>query len=819
MAEPIPPKAPPMPPARLSSPPGLLQRLPLPPRAFVPPGALPPKREPPTPSSSTPREPQNEPAGLGAELAGLKEQFRYLESKTQETTAKNVDLERQKVSLEEKIGRLEKLLLEEREKVALTGLRAQEEKSVGLRVETSLREIQEKLRRDQRERELELNRSKLENQIKDMEKKIVHERETWVEALKGQMAKRDLEDRAVEERMNAKIRETDQRFQQERSRFGAKMEEKNKELEELRRALVVKEEAARDAALRVQELTRVLQERESRLSDLERDLGAMPRLREEAQTSALERQQLLQDVKTISEDLRQAKKSFDESQDALKKRDAWMLRARAAMAAITKKSREQGAVAHELKFLKTRYGALVEMTRRVQRERSEAEAGFQQKISQAKTETELARQQQWSIEQERLKALAEAERFKLEKQLQERHLRELEEQVIRLRHEMELSGKSNLELPGVLRQLEAARKEADAKSMAALAFEEDLRQAKNLCSEYAAQRDDLSRQLQSLREQMVSAREQIKGLSQETSKTQELAAQLNDLKNERDEARRQMLLKDRELVKLEGEMASGRQSAQAELEQMQGRAQGEIALSRERAEEASKSVSELKDQLESMRRDVERWRVRGIEAESSRQNQMKRHEDDRQAAAATCRQLQEENLRLQDRCERLEGRLKEGVAAGAKDVHFLEGIKQDLEGERQLSQRLLNEVAFLKERAAALEAAQQTQRESEGAGASQRWPAMEEDLARLKESQKALEATLAEERAGFQEKLNEAHKILEYQCIAYEEKLRDAFERLGKKVQEEPKAQEPAKKEPLEGRMPSRSVLRELASWLSKPVS
>ena len=56
--------------------------------------------------------------------------------------------------LQQKIQDLEKKLAEEREKVLLASLRSKEEEAVSSKVESSIKDIQEKLRRDRREQEL-----------------------------------------------------------------------------------------------------------------------------------------------------------------------------------------------------------------------------------------------------------------------------------------------------------------------------------------------------------------------------------------------------------------------------------------------------------------------------------------------------------------------------------------------------------------------------------------------------------------------------------------------------------------------------------------
>ena len=61
------------------------------------------------------------------------------------------EAETAQTELQKKVADLEKRLMEEREKVLLASLRSKEEEAVSAKVETSIKEIQDKLRREKKE--------------------------------------------------------------------------------------------------------------------------------------------------------------------------------------------------------------------------------------------------------------------------------------------------------------------------------------------------------------------------------------------------------------------------------------------------------------------------------------------------------------------------------------------------------------------------------------------------------------------------------------------------------------------------------------------
>ena len=179
------------------------------------------------------------------DLGLIRERLSEMEGKAQELVRYTQELQNEKAALGDRLSKLDRELAQEKEKSIVSSLRAHEEKSLTLKVETNLRDIQDRLRRDQRERESESTRVKAEAQLKELERRLAQERETWVEALRNQMAKKSDADHHFEERYQARVREIETRFTQERARIAAKLEEKNREIEELKKRLVIETENIR----------------------------------------------------------------------------------------------------------------------------------------------------------------------------------------------------------------------------------------------------------------------------------------------------------------------------------------------------------------------------------------------------------------------------------------------------------------------------------------------------------------------------------------------------------------------------------------------
>src|SRR5882672_6744241 len=95
--------------------------------------------------------------------------------------------------------------------------------------------MQEKLRREKYEQELQESRGKAETQLKDMERRIAEERETWMVALKNQLKERESVEREVEQTLTRRLHDFEQQYQQEKNQWILSLKQKEEESNQLRR--------------------------------------------------------------------------------------------------------------------------------------------------------------------------------------------------------------------------------------------------------------------------------------------------------------------------------------------------------------------------------------------------------------------------------------------------------------------------------------------------------------------------------------------------------------------------------------------------------
>ncbi len=133
------------------------------------------------------------------------------------------------VNIEKKISELEKKLQEEREKVLMAQLKNQQEAVTSAKVESSLKELQEKIRRERRDQETEESRLRLENKLREMEARLAQERETWVSTLKSQMQSRESQDKDIETQFIGRIQEMEKRWIEEKMQWQKALSAKEEE--------------------------------------------------------------------------------------------------------------------------------------------------------------------------------------------------------------------------------------------------------------------------------------------------------------------------------------------------------------------------------------------------------------------------------------------------------------------------------------------------------------------------------------------------------------------------------------------------------------
>jgi hypothetical protein len=142
--------------------------------------------------------------------------------------------EKDKKELEKKLADMEKRLQEEREKLLVANLKSQEEAVASARVESSIKELQDKLRRERRDQEREESRVKLESKVQEMEQRLAQERETWVVTLRNQMNSRETQDREIEAHFAIRIQEMERRFLEDKAQWQKAMLAKDEENRNLR---------------------------------------------------------------------------------------------------------------------------------------------------------------------------------------------------------------------------------------------------------------------------------------------------------------------------------------------------------------------------------------------------------------------------------------------------------------------------------------------------------------------------------------------------------------------------------------------------------
>jgi len=153
----------------------------------------------------------------------------------QEMEKKFQEQENARKTLESQLGEMQKELKDEREKLMMQALKAKEEEALSARVETQLREIQDRLKREKYEQELQESRGKAEGQLKDIERRLGQERETWMMALKNQLKERETIERDVEQNLSRKLREADRRYEEEKNRWAQMLRQKEDEIHQIRR--------------------------------------------------------------------------------------------------------------------------------------------------------------------------------------------------------------------------------------------------------------------------------------------------------------------------------------------------------------------------------------------------------------------------------------------------------------------------------------------------------------------------------------------------------------------------------------------------------
>ena len=233
-------------------------------------------------------------------------------------------IERMKDEFENKLEALEKKLSDEREKSLLMQLRSQEETVTAAKVEVSLKELQDKLRRDRRDQDNEEAKLKLERRSQELEARLAQERETWVSTLKSQLASREVQDKEVETHFAVRLQEMERRWLEEKAQWQKTALAKDDEVrtlralaEKLRGADTELSKAVNERKLLDERLTEVLQERAEAVARLQ---GASDREKESIQLRAdltLTRQQVALIQERLERDIAALRHSSREREERL----------------------------------------------------------------------------------------------------------------------------------------------------------------------------------------------------------------------------------------------------------------------------------------------------------------------------------------------------------------------------------------------------------------------------------------------------------------------------------------------------------------------
>jgi hypothetical protein len=238
-------------------------------------------------------------------------------------------MKEEKDKLEKKISEMEKLVSQEKEKALLATLKNQQDEALSSKVEASLKDIQDKLRRDRHEQEVQEERLTLKAKIKDLESRLVSDRETWMQTLKAQMQERETQSKDVEGHFIYRLQEMERRWLDEKAQWQKSISqkedevrtfrrgaEKQEELEdELRRSAMDKEMQARDMAKLRDEISKLERDKAS----VESYIKHMPEREREFSDLKVENAVLRAREEKARDEVKLAEERFRRDSDALQK--------------------------------------------------------------------------------------------------------------------------------------------------------------------------------------------------------------------------------------------------------------------------------------------------------------------------------------------------------------------------------------------------------------------------------------------------------------------------------------------------------------------
>lgn len=531
--------------------------------------------------------------------------------------------EREKREMEQKLAVMEKRLQEEREKLLVANLKSQEEANTAARVEISIKELQDKLRRDRRDQEHEESRTKLEAKLQEMEQRLAQERETWVTTLRGQMQGRETQEKEIETHFAARIQEMERRFLEEKAQWQKLMFAKDEEARNLR-ALAEKLKGA-DVELtkttaekkwleaRVSELSMERGDMQSRIQaahqhekdniQLKADLG-VTRERLDRELSGLriaskEREErLMSDLERLNRELEtqggrlrvESEAEIRRYKETAEMAGAQLMKLRGVAGALEKQSSTARAQVAELSRNQERYKAEFVVLQRkwIEREkeiRNESQAQMTQMLEVEKSKIKIMSQEEINSRVNKL-----SEQLKAEKDME---VRTVEAQLqVKIQDAANLSRK---EMEGEIDRLhrEAFKKEADW-SQRVLAKEAELHGV-------AVKLDDLSQRLareenvrQSVERSKLELEKWLLAAREEIGTLQGLLSGVKDKGQSTEKEISELRDRKTELERLATAQAAQVKNVEETLDQMRGQLARETHLTRMYLEEKQKLEQKMK---------------------------------------------------------------------------------------------------------------------------------------------------------------------------------------------------------------------------------
>ncbi|MEA3306160.1 MAG: hypothetical protein U9Q34_00040 [Elusimicrobiota bacterium] len=173
----------------------------------------------------------------------------------------------EKDKLEKKILEMEKVVSQEKEKAMLATLKSQQDEVLSSKVESSLKDMQDKLRRDRHDQEVEEERLTFKAKVQELENKLVQERETWMHTLKDQMRERENQSGDVETHFIYRLQEMERRWLDEKAEWQKKLMSKDEEIikfkgntEKLREAQDESREVSFEKGMLEKEISKIKEE-------------------------------------------------------------------------------------------------------------------------------------------------------------------------------------------------------------------------------------------------------------------------------------------------------------------------------------------------------------------------------------------------------------------------------------------------------------------------------------------------------------------------------------------------------------------------------